>query len=440
MKFIIETYGCQMNVADSEVVASLLVGAGHLPVENIEDADIILINTCSIRDNAEQKIYSRLAQLRVYKQKNRELVIGVIGCMAERLKDKFINAESIVDIVAGPDTYRRISDAVAEAVEGKKSVDIALSQEETYSDILPLRHKDNGVSAYISIMRGCNNFCTYCVVPYLRGRERSRDPQTIIAEAEKLFSEGYREITLLGQNVNSYLWDSGAVSTTFPMLIEKMAAIDPHLRVRFATSHPKDLSDNLIEVIAKNENICSHIHLPLQSGSNRILQLMNRKYTREWYMERLAAIKQHIPDCAISTDIIAGFCSETEEDHKDTLSLMEWACYDFAYMFRYSERPGTRAAEKLKDDVPEEVKIRRLNEIIALQNSLAEESKRIEIGKTVEVLVDGFSKRSDDYLCGRTNQNKVVVFPKLEFKRGEYVKVVVERATSATLIGRVATT
>lgn len=436
-KLYIETYGCQMNVADSEVVASILKDEGYLYTNDISEADLILVNTCSIRKNAEQKIWNRMEQLKSMKKKRAQLLIGLIGCMAERLKERLIADGQGVDFVAGPDAYRELPGAVAAAEQGRKSVNTILSLEETYGDISPMRLDSNGVSSFISIMRGCDNFCAYCVVPYVRGRERSRDPESIYREASELFGKGYREVTLLGQNVNSYRWKESGDVMEFPDLLEKIAGIDPLLRVRFATSHPKDLSDHLIEVIARNANICRHIHLPAQSGSNRILKLMNRKYTREQYLERIGAIRREIPDCSISTDIIAGFCAESEEDHKDTLALMEEVGYDFAYMFKYSERPGTMAAESMDDDVPEDTKIARLNEIISLQNRLSEISKKGDVGKSFEVLTEGVSKRSAEHLTGRTSQNKVVVFPKNNIAIGEYVRVTIERNTSATLIGKV---
>ncbi len=426
-----------MNVADSEVVASILGDEGYICTGDISEADLILVNTCSIRENAEQKIWNRMRQLKSMKKKRPQLLVGLIGCMAERLKEQLVADGQSVDFVAGPDAYRELPRAVAEAGEGQKSVNTILSLEETYGDISPVRLDANGVSSFISIMRGCDNFCAYCVVPYVRGRERSRDPESIYREASELFGKGYREVTLLGQNVNSYRWKGSSGVMNFPDLLEKIAGIDPLLRVRFATSHPKDLSDHLIEVISRNRNICRHIHLPAQSGSNNILKLMNRKYTREQYLAKIEAIKRGIPDCSISTDIIAGFCTETEDDHKDTLALMEEVGYDFAYMFKYSERPGTKAAESMTDDVPEEIKIRRLNEIIALQNSLSERSKKGDVGRTHEVLTEGVSKRSAEHLTGRTSQNKVVVFPKSNISIGEYVKVTIERSTSATLIGKV---
>lgn len=421
-----------MNVVDSEIVMSILSNAGYEAADDIKDAGLILINTCSIRDNAEQRIWGRLNTLGHMKKKNKDLRIGLIGCMAERLREKLLDAGQTVDIVAGPDTYRFLPDLVSEADEGHKAVNVLLSREETYADISPVRMDKNGVSSFVSIMRGCNNMCAYCVVPYVRGSERSRDPQTILREIKELFDKGYREVTLLGQNVDSYKWESYG----FEWLLENVALIDPHLRVRFSTSHPKDISDELLHTIARHENICRHIHLPAQSGSNRILKLMNREYTREWYMDRISAIKNIIPDCAVSTDMITGFCTETDEDHKESLSLMELAGYDFAYMFKYSERPGTKAARKLKDDVPEEVKAARLTEMIAFQNKLSAKSKKADIGKTFEVLAEGFSKRSEEFLSGRTSQNKVVVFPANGIKKGDYVRILIEKSTSATLAGK----
>ena len=436
-KVYIETYGCQMNVADSEVVASILSGSGFLPSTDADDADLILINTCSIRENAEQRIWNRLKALRHLKKKNKRLMVGLIGCMAERLKEKILEAEQLVDFIAGPDAYRELPFLVAEAESGHKAVNVLLSREETYSDISPVRIAADGVSAFVSIMRGCNNMCSYCVVPYVRGKERSRDPASVLREVRELAEAGYREVTLLGQNVDSYNWISGGSATSFPELIEQVARVSPLLRVRFSTSHPKDISDALLRTIARYDNICKHIHLPAQSGSSRILKLMNRGYNREGYMDRIEAIRSEIPGCSISTDMIAGFCTETDEDHKASLSLMEWAGFDFAYMFRYSERPGTGAARKLKDDVPENIKTARLNDIISLQNKLSAKSKKIEIGKVFEVLIEGFSKRSDEFLTGRTSQNKVVVFPKEDKKSGEYVQVIIEKCTPATLIGKI---
>jgi tRNA-2-methylthio-N6-dimethylallyladenosine synthase len=435
-KVYIETYGCQMNVADSEVVVSILSKAGYKPTENIKDAGLILINTCSIRDNAEQRIWGRLKAISHLKKQKNDLVIGIIGCMAERLKEKLIETDHLVDLVVGPDAYRDLPFLVTEAEGGHKAVNVLLSREETYADISPVRMDKNGVSSFVSIMRGCNNMCAYCVVPYVRGAERSRNPESVLKEVKELFETGYREVTLLGQNVDSYNWENGKGRMEFPELAEKVAQINPLLRVRFSTSHPKDISDELLYTIARNNNICKHIHLPAQSGSSRILKLMNREYTREWYMDRVNAIHSIIPECSLSTDMITGFCTETEEDHKESLSLMVWAGFDFAYMFKYSERPGTKAARKLKDDVSESKKAERLSEMIALQNGLSSKSKKSDIGRTVEVLIEGFSKRSAEHLSGRTSQNKVVVFPAGDYKKGEYAKVLIERCTAATLIGK----
>jgi len=435
-KVYIETYGCQMNVADSEVVVSILSGAGYESTDNIKDAGLILINTCSIRDNAEQRIWGRLKAISYLKKQKNDLKIGIIGCMAERLKEKLIETDQLVDIVVGPDAYRELPNLVLEAEAGHKAVNVLLSREETYADISPVRMDKNGVSSFVSIMRGCNNMCAYCVVPYVRGAERSRNPESVLREVKELFEMGYREVTLLGQNVDSYNWESNSLMVGFPRLLEEVAGVDPLLRVRFSTSHPKDISDELLYTIARNKNICKHIHLPAQSGSSRILKLMNREYTREWYMERVDAIHSIIPDCSLSTDMITGFCTETKEDHKESLSLMEWAGFDFAYMFKYSERPGTKAARKLKDDVSETIKSERLSEMIALQNRLSIKSKKSDIGMVFDILIEGFSKRSAEYLSGRTSQNKVVVFPGGDFKKGEYVRVLIERCTSATLIGK----
>jgi len=425
-----------MNVADSEVVVSILSKAGYEHTENIRDAGLILINTCSIRDNAEQRIWGRLKAMSHLKKQKNDLRIGIIGCMAERLKEKLIETDHLVDLVVGPDAYRDLPFLVNEAEGGHKAVNVLLSREETYADISPVRMDRNGVSSFVSIMRGCNNMCAYCVVPYVRGAERSRNPESILKEVKELFETGYREVTLLGQNVDSYNWNNGTRIMEFPELLEKVAQINPLLRVRFSTSHPKDISDELLYTISRNNNICNHIHLPAQSGSSRILKLMNREYTREWYMDRVNAIHTIIPECSLSTDMITGFCTETEEDHNESLSLMEWAGYDFAYMFKYSERPGTKAARKLKDDVSESVKAERLSEMIAFQNRLSAKSKKSDIGRTVEVLIEGFSKRSAEHLSGRTSQNKVVVFPAGDYKKGEYAKVLIERCTSATLIGK----
>jgi len=425
-----------MNVADSEVVVSILYDAGFTAADNINDADLILVNTCSIRENAEQRIWRRLKAISHLKKKNKGIIIGLLGCMAERLKEKVLEEDRFVDIVAGPDSYRELPLLVAEAESGHKAVNVLLSREETYADISPVRLDKNGVSSFVSIMRGCNNMCAYCVVPYVRGSERSRDPLTILKEVTGLFNSGYREVTLLGQNVDSYIWDKNGFNIGFPELLEKVAEIDPLLRIRFSTSHPKDISDDLLKTMARYDNICKHIHLPVQSGSNRILKLMNREYTRESYMDRISAIRKFIPDCSISTDMISGFCTETEEDHQASLTLMEWTGFDFAYMFKYSERPGTRAARKNKDDIPEIIKTKRLDEIISLQNKLSALSKKNDVGKVFEVLIEGYSKRSSEYLSGRTTQNKVVVFPNKEFRKGEYVSVYIERCTSATLIGK----
>jgi tRNA-2-methylthio-N6-dimethylallyladenosine synthase len=436
-KVYIETYGCQMNVADSEVVVSILADHGYEHTSDIKEAGLILINTCSIRENAEQRIWGRLKAISHLKKKDNRILIGLIGCMAERLKERVLEQEHIVDMVIGPDAYRDLPSLIAEAESGHKAVNVLLSREETYADIAPVRMDKNGVTSFVSIMRGCNNMCAYCVVPYVRGAERSRNPLSVLNEVNDLLAKGYREVTLLGQNVDSYRWDSEGVRTGFPELLERVALINPQLRVRFSTSHPKDISDELLKTISKHANICRHIHLPVQSGSNRILKLMNREYTREWYIERIKAIRSIIPGCAVSTDIIAGFCSETEEDHRETLSLIEWAGFDFAYMFKYSERPGTKAARKYRDDIPEEIKTRRLNEIILLQNKISAHSKKMDVGRVFEVLIEGRSKRSKDHLSGRTSQNKVVVFPGDGRRKGEYVDVYVERCTSATLIGKI---
>lgn len=435
-KLYIETYGCQMNIADSEVIASIMTENGFNLVQDITQSGIILINTCSIRENAETKIWNRLKEIRNLKKKNSKLIVGLTGCMAERLKEELLSREQVIDIIAGPDAYRDLPVLVKEAENGRKAVNVKLSRCETYSDISPLYQDSSGISAFIPVMRGCNNMCAYCVVPYVRGAERSRDPESILKEAGDLAKKGFREITLLGQNVDSYKYTSCDHVTEFHHLIEKVAETDKLLRIRFTTSHPKDISEELLRTIARNKNICKHIHLPVQSGSSRILKLMNREYTREDYMSRIESIRNILPGCSVSTDIITGFCTETEVDHEDTLSLLEWAGFDFAYMFRYSERPGTRAARRLKDDVPEEIKIKRLNEIIKLQNSLSEKSKRNDVGKVFEVLVEGFSKRSEDFLTGRTSQNKVVVFPKEDKKKGDYVRVIIGECTSATLKGK----
>ena len=430
-KLFIETYGCQMNAGDSEIVVSIMQEEGYRYTENIDEADIVLINTCSIRDNAEQRIWGRLSAMRQIKKRKPTLIVGIIGCMAERLKEQLIEKGTGVDIVAGPDSYRSLPELVRTAENGAKGINVELSKEETYAEIAPVRLDRNGVSAFIAIMRGCNNYCAYCVVPYTRGIERSRDPQTIVAEARTLFENGYREVTLLGQNVNSYSF--GEVG--FPELMAMVAEISPLLRVRFATSHPKDISDRLLEVMARYENICKAIHLPAQSGSNEMLKKMNRKYTREWYLERIAAIRRYMPDCAITTDLIAGFCGETLEDHQDTLSLMREVGYASAFMFKYSERPGTFSARHFADDIADDEKTRRLNEIIALQNQLSVESNQAEVGLIRQVLVEGTSKRSDEQLCGRTSQNKMVVFDRGNHSAGDYVTVKITGCSSATLFG-----
>ena len=431
----IETYGCQMNVADSEVVASVMKMAGYEPCESLDEADAVFLNTCSVRDNAEQKIIHRLEALNAMRRKGRKLIIGVLGCMAERVKDGLLN-EHGADLVAGPDAYLSLPDLIAQAEVGNKAIDIELSTTETYRDIVPERYCGSRISGFVSIMRGCNNFCHYCIVPYTRGRERSRDIESILTEARDLESRNYKEITLLGQNVNSYCWKrEDGTEIRFPELLRTVARAVPGLRIRFSTSHPKDMSDETLHVIAEEPNVCRHIHLPVQSGSDRILKLMNRKYTREWYMDRVVAIRRIVPDCGLSTDIFAGYCSETEEDHQLSLSLMRECGYDSAFMFKYSERPGTYASRHLPDDVSEEVKIRRLNELIALQNELSAESNAKCVGKEYEILVEGVSKRSREQLFGRTEQNKVVVFDRGTHHPGEYVRVRITSSSSATLQG-----
>lgn len=430
-RLYVETYGCQMNVGDTEIVVSVMQREGYRYTERIDEADVILINTCSVRDNAEQRIWGRLAEVGRYRKRKPGLIVGIIGCMAERLKERLLEGPHAVELVAGPDAYRDLPRLVREAEAGGKGVNTLLSAEETYAEIAPVRLDRNGVGGFVSIMRGCNNFCSYCVVPYTRGRERSRDAETILAEARQLFEAGYREVTLLGQNVNSY--SAGGVD--FPELLRRTAAISPRLRVRFATSHPKDMSDRLLDTMASMPNICRAIHLPAQSGATSMLERMNRKYTREWYLDRIAAIRRRMPDCAITTDLIAGFSGETEEEHAATLSLMREVGYDFAYMFKYSERPGTFAAKHLPDDVPDEVKARRLQEIIALQNELGLESNRRDVGRTFEVLVEGPSRRDPGQLSGRTSQNKVVVFDRGGHAAGDYVRVRITGCTAATLLG-----
>ena len=438
-KLFIETYGCQMNVADSEVIASIMQMAGYEVCDKAEEADAIFLNTCSIRDNAEQRIWGRLENLNALRRHHKGLIIGVLGCMAERVKDNLIESHH-VNLVAGPDAYLSLPDLIAQAEVTGKAINVELSTDETYRDVLPARICTGRVSGFVSIMRGCNNFCHYCIVPYTRGRERSRDVESILREVRDLEAKGFKEVTLLGQNVNSYRYeqpnaDRGTETVTFPMLLRRVAEAVPTMRVRFTTSHPKDMSDETLHVIADVPNVCKHIHLPVQSGSSRILKLMNRKYTREWYLERVEAIRRIIPDCGLSTDIFCGYHSETEEDHQESLSLMRICGYDSAFMFKYSERPGTYASHHLPDDISEETKIRRLNEIIALQNELSSESNRLSVGKTYEVLVEGFSKRSREQLCGRTEQNKMVVFDKGKHHIGDFVKVRITGSSSATLLG-----
>ncbi len=431
----IETYGCQMNVADSEVVASVLQTIGYQLTDDMSKADAILVNTCSVRDNAEQRVLGRLADIVAVHKKQRKVIVGIIGCMAERTKNMLFEAGA--DLVAGPDTYLELPHLISLAEIGQQAISVELSTTETYANVLPTRMGHGAVSGFVSIMRGCNNFCTYCIVPYTRGRERSREVKSILAEVYDLQARGYKEVTLLGQNVNSYRYCAeGSEPITFPKLLAIVAEAVPNMRVRFTTSHPKDMTDETLEVIASHNNICRHIHLPMQSGSTRILKVMNRKYTREWYMDRIRAIRRIIPDCGISTDVFCGFHSETDDDQRDTLSLMEWAQFDSAFMFRYSERPGTYASEHLPDNVPDEVKAQRLQEIINLQNRLSLESNKRDVGKQFEVLVEGYSKKSRTDLMGRTSQNKAVVFPAGQHKKGDFVKVLITDATQATLIGR----
>lgn len=438
-KLYLESHGCAMNFSDSEIVASVMSEKGFSTTKDFYDADVIFINTCAIRDNAEQKIRGRLKEFKGAKKKNPDLIVGVLGCMAERLKSKFLEEEQLVDIVVGPDAYRDLPQLLEKVEGGQRSMNVLLSREETYADITPVRLGSNGVSAFISIMRGCDNMCSFCVVPFTRGRERSRDAHSIIKEAGDLSALGYKEVTLLGQNVDSYKWrdEEKGKDITFAALLEMVALVDPELRVRFSTSHPKDITDEVLHVIAKHENICNYIHLPVQSGNSRLLELMNRTYTREWYMERVNTIRKIIPDCGISSDIISGFCTETEEDHADTLSLMEWAEFEYSYMYKYSERPGTLAARKYKDDVPEEVKSRRLEEIIALQHDLSFRSNQKDVGKVFKVLAESVSKRSEANLKGRNSQNKIVVFPGNGHKPGDYVNVLIKDFTAATLLGEI---
>ncbi|MHB1178779.1 MAG: MiaB/RimO family radical SAM methylthiotransferase [Daejeonella sp.] len=467
-KLYIESYGCAMNFADSEIVASIMLDMGFETTAQYKEADVIFINTCSIRDNAEQRVRNRLREFGAVKLKSPGMTIGVLGCMAERLKAKFLEEEKLVDIVIGPDSYRDLPNLINQADEGGRAVNVLLSREETYADISPVRLNSNGISAFVSIMRGCDNMCSFCVVPFTRGRERSRDPYSIIEEARELFNKGYKEVTLLGQNVDSYKWraspptplqgrgelqdgktmdhvslSSGegrgeALNTNFAQLLELVAQINPELRVRFSTSHPKDITDEVLHTMVKYDNICNHIHLPVQSGNSRVLDLMNRTYTREWYMERVNTIKRIIPDCAISTDVIIGFCTETEEEHQDTLSIMDYVQYDFAYMYTYSERPGTLAAKRFKDDIPEDVKKRRFNAVMIKQQECSHRRLLQHIGKTHRILIDGLSKKSDLDFSGKSEYNITVVFPVIEsHKPGDYVNVLIERCTPATLIGRI---
>ncbi|RHJ90143.1 tRNA (N6-isopentenyl adenosine(37)-C2)-methylthiotransferase MiaB [Parabacteroides bouchesdurhonensis] len=433
-RLFIETYGCQMNVADSEVVASIMQMDGYALTENIEDADAIFVNTCSVRDNAEQRVYGRLQYFQSLKRKKKSLIVGVLGCMAERVKEDLLNVHH-VDLVVGPDSYMDLPNLVGAVEHGEKAINVELSTQETYKDVIPLKLGGVHISGFVSIMRGCNNFCSYCIVPYTRGRERSRDVESILNEIDDMRKKGFKEVVLLGQNVNSYRFEKDGEEITFPILLERVALAAPEMRIRFVTSHPKDMSDDTLRVIAEHDNICKYIHLPAQSGSSRMLNVMNRKYTREWYLNRIAAIRRIVPDCAISTDLFCGFHSETEEDYQDTLSLMREVGYDSAFLFKYSERPGTYAAKHLADDIPENEKVRRLQGMIDLQNKLSEESNQRDIGKVFEVLIEGFSKRSREQLFGRTSQNKVVIFDKKNYRVGQFIKVKVTGASSATLFG-----
>jgi tRNA-2-methylthio-N6-dimethylallyladenosine synthase len=445
-KLYLESYGCQMNFSDSEVVASILAQDGFETTRNMDEADVILLNTCSIRENAEQRVRNRLTEFKIKKENNPELVVGVLGCMAERLKKNLLEEEKLVDLVAGPDAYRDLPNLIEEVGTGQKAVNVLLSRDETYADISPVRLDQGGIAAFVTIMRGCDNMCSFCVVPFTRGRERSRDPHTIVEECKDLFSRGYREVTLLGQNVDSYRWNlssKGEVknleepTTNFAQLMEMVALVSPLLRVRFSTSHPKDMTDDVLEIMAKYENICPYIHLPVQSGNSDVLYRMNRGYSREWYMERINAIHRIVPNCAISTDVITGFCGETEEEHQETLSLMDFVEYDFAYMFKYSERPKTLAERRFEDDIPEDVKGRRLNEIIEKQLAHSLKSNQKQIGTVQKVLIEGNSKRSEEHLCGRTGRNSMVVFPKESYEKAQYVMVRIDSCTSATLMGEV---
>jgi len=443
-KLYIESYGCQMNFSDSEVVASIMNKNGYSTTRDIDEANVVLINTCSIRDNAEKRVRNRLTEFKKKKNDNPDLVVGILGCMAERLKKSLLEQEQLVDLVAGPDAYRDLPNLIDEVGTGQRAVNVLLSRDETYADISPVRLDKGGVSAFVTIMRGCDNMCSFCVVPFTRGRERSRDPETIVKECQDLFSNGYREVTLLGQNVDSYRWNitnKGQIknpekaTVNFAELMELVAKVSPDLRVRFSTSHPKDMTDDVLYAMAKYENLCNYIHLPVQSGNSDVLKRMNRGYSREWYIKRIEAIHEIIPDCAISTDVISGFCGETDLEHSDTLSLMDFVKYDFAYMFKYSERPKTLAERKFEDDVPEEVKSSRLSEIIEKQLKFSLESNKKRIGLIEKVLIEGVSKRSDEHMCGRTSRNSMVVFPKGKGLKGEYVQVKINDCTSATLMG-----
>lgn len=454
-KLYIESYGCAMNFSDSEIVASILSEQGFETTGDYNNADVVFINTCSIRENAETRVRNRLKEFKTAKSKNPGMVVGVLGCMAERLKAKFLEEEKLVDVVVGPDAYRDLPNLIDQVDSGRKAVNVLLSREETYADISPVRLNSNGINAFVSIMRGCDNMCSFCVVPFTRGRERSRDPFSIVKECTDLFNQGYREVTLLGQNVDSYKWsgqlavesgqleeganrDAVGSATNFANLLEMVAAVNPDLRIRFSTSHPKDITDEVLYTMAKHDNICKYIHLPVQSGNSRILDLMNRTYNREWYINRIDAIRRIMPDCAISTDVITGFCTETEEEHKETVSMMEYVKYDFAYMFMYSERPGTLAAKRYADDIPEPVKAARLTEIVALQQQHSHQRLQAQLGKVQKVLIEGFSKKSKNDYAGRTDQNAMMVFPVDErYKPGQYVNVIAERCTTATLMGRI---
>lgn len=445
-KLYVESYGCAMNFSDSEVVASIMAKEGYSTTSNVDEADVILINTCSIRENAETRVRTRLGDLKIKKKENPDLVIGILGCMAERLKTALLEEEKLVDLVAGPDAYRDLPHLIEEVGTGQKAVNVLLSRDETYADISPVRLDQGGVSAFVSITRGCDNMCSFCVVPFTRGRERSRDPKTIVEECKNLFDKGYREVTLLGQNVDSYRWnltskgvikDETIPTTNFAELMEMVANVSPELRIRFSTSHPKDMTDDVLHVMEKYENICSNIHLPVQSGNTDVLARMNRGYSREWYLDRIKAIRTIVTDCAISTDMIIGFCGETEEEHQDTLSLMDEVEFDFAYMYKYSERPKTLAERKFEDDVPEEVKSKRLTEIVDKQRLHAHLWNKKQLGKVDKVLIEGFSKKSNEHLCGRNSRNSMVIFPKEKYQKGQYVMVKITDCTSATLLGEV---